>query len=39
MRGVVKRLRRKLGEAAANPRHTFIEPRVGYWMAAETEEG
>ncbi len=32
VRDVVKRLRRKLGDAAADPRYIFTEPRVGYWM-------
>ena len=34
LRNVVNRLRRKLGDDAANPRYIFTEPRVGYWMAA-----
>ena len=34
VRDVVKRLRRKLGDAAANPIYIFTEPRVGYRMAA-----
>ena len=29
----MKRLRRKLGDAAADPRHIITEPRVGYRMA------
>ena len=33
VRDVVKRLRRKLGDDAAEPRHIFTEPRVGYRMA------
>ncbi len=33
LRNVVKRLRRKLGDAAADPRHIITEPRVGYRMA------
>ena len=33
MRNVVKRLRRKLGDKAANPTYIFTEPRVGYRMA------
>ena len=34
LRDVVKRLRRKLGDAAASPRYVITEPRVGYRMAA-----
>ncbi len=34
VRDVVKRLRRKLGDDAANPRYIITEPRVGYRMAA-----
>ena len=30
LRNVVQRLRRKLGDDAANPRYIFTEPRVGY---------
>ena len=33
VRNVVKRLRRKLGDDADNPRYIFTEPRVGYRMA------
>ncbi len=33
LRDVVKKLRRKLGDDAANPTYIFTEPRVGYWMA------
>ena len=33
LRNVVKKLRRKLGDAAANPRYIITEPRVGYRMA------
>ena len=33
VRTFVKRLRRKLGDDAANPRYIFAEPRVGYRMA------
>ena len=33
LRDVVKRLRRKLGDAADNPTYIFTEPRVGYRMA------
>ncbi len=38
VRDVVKRLRRKLGDDAANPRYIVTEPRVGYRMA-EGETG
>ena len=39
VRDVVKRLRRKLGDSAENPRYVITEPRVGYRMAAgETTE-
>ena len=34
VRNVVKRLRRKLGDDAADPRYIVTEPRVGYRMAA-----
>ena len=37
VRNVVKRLRRKLGDDADDPRYIFTEPRVGYRMA--TGEG
>ncbi len=33
VRDVVKRLRRKLGDSAGNPRFVVTEPRVGYRMA------
>ena len=33
VREVVKRLRRKLGDDAGNPRYVITEPRVGYRMA------
>ena len=33
VRNVVKRLRRKLGDDADDPRYIFTEPRVGYRMA------
>ena len=36
VRDVVKRLRRKLGDEAANPAFIFTEPRVGYRMARGT---
>lgn len=38
LRNVVKMLRRKLGEDAANPRHILTEPRVAYRMAEVQEE-
>ena len=39
LRDVVKRLRRKLGDTASNPRYVITEPRAGYRMAAaETAE-
>ena len=43
VRTAVKRLRRKLGDDAGNPKYILAEPRVGYRMArqdtaAETEE-
>ena len=34
VRDVVKRLCRKLGDDAADPRYIITEPRVGYRMAA-----
>ena len=37
VRDVVKRLRSKLGDAAADPRYIFTEPRVGYRMAVAEE--
>ena len=39
LRDVVKRLRRKLGDDADNPRYIFTEPRVGYRMAAGETAG
>ena len=40
VRNIVKRLRRKLGEAAANPAFIFAVPRVGYRMEkGEEQEG
>ncbi len=36
VRDVVKRLRRKMGDDAANPAFIFTEPRVGYRMARGT---
>ena len=43
VRDLVRKLRRKLGDDAANPRFIFTEPRVGYLMAtgemSQTEEG
>ena len=39
LRNVVRKLRRKLGDDAADPRYIITEPRVGYRMAAgEVEE-
>ena len=38
VRDVVKRLRRKLGDDAADPRYIVTEPRKGYRMAAGEEE-
>ena len=32
VRSIVRRLRRKLGDDAENPRYIFTEPRVGYRM-------
>ena len=37
LRNVVKVLRRKLGDDAADPRYIATEPRVGYRMAAGGE--
>ena len=37
VRAYVKRLRQKLGEAAANPRYIFNEPRVGYRLGDAKE--
>ena len=39
LRSVVKRLRRKLGDDAADPRYIVTEPRVGYRVAAGEGEG
>ena len=36
---VVKRLSRKLGDYAADPRYIITEPRVGYRMAVGEGEG
>ena len=33
----VRRLRRKLGESAENPRYIFSEPRAGYWLGEPAE--
>ena len=38
VRAYVKRLRRKLGEGAANPKYIFNEPRVGYRLGPPKEE-
>lgn len=32
VRTIIRRLRAKLGDDAANPRYVFAEPRVGYCM-------
>ena len=34
LRDVVKRLRRRMGDDAANSRYVITEPRVGYRMGA-----
>ena len=39
LRDVVKRLRRKLGDDARNPRYILTETRVGYQMAKNETEG
>ena len=39
VRGVVKRLRRKLGDDGNNPTYIFTEPRVGYRMRQEEMQG
>ena len=40
VRAYVKRLRRKLGESAADPRYIFNEPRIGYRLGeAEEQDG
>ena len=38
VRAYVKRLRRKLGESAANPTYIFNEPRAGYRLGQAREE-
>ncbi len=38
VRAYVKRLRRKLGETADNPRYIFNEPRVGYRLGEAEEQ-
>ena len=38
VRAYVKRLRRKLGESAANPTFIFNEPRAGYRLGPKAEE-
>ncbi len=38
VRNVVKRLRRKRGDDAADPRYIITEPRVGYRMVVEERE-
>ena len=37
VRGVVKRLRRKLGDDANSPTYIFTEPRVGYRLGQPEE--
>ncbi len=37
VRAAVKNIRRKLGDAAANPTYLFTEPRVGYRLGEKTE--
>jgi signal transduction histidine kinase/DNA-binding response OmpR family regulator len=39
VRDIVKRLRRKLGDDARNPRYILTEPRVGYRIAGEEPHG
>ena len=41
LRNIVRRLRRKLGDDADNPRYVLTEPRVGYCLASDDdgEEG
>ena len=40
LRNIVRRLRRKLGDDADNPRYVLTEPRVGYYLASgDAEEG
>ena len=39
VRNVVKRLRRKLGDDAADPRYIVTEPRKGYRMASGEGRG
>ncbi len=39
MRTIVRQLRRKLGDAAANPTYIFTESRVGYRMGKGETEG
>ena len=38
LRTVVKRLRRKLGDDATNPRYILTRPRVGYVMTIAKEQ-
>ena len=35
VRAYVRRLRRKLGESADNPKYIFSEPRAGYWLGEQ----
>jgi DNA-binding winged helix-turn-helix (wHTH) protein len=39
LRDVVKMLRRKLEDDAANPRYILTEPRVGYRVAVQRAKG
>ena len=39
LRDVVKRLRRKLGDSAADPKYIITEPRVGYRMVSSAADG
>ena len=39
VRTAVKRLRRKLGDDAGNPKYILTEPRVGYCMARQDTAG
>ncbi len=39
LRDVVKRLRRKLGDSAADPKHIVTEPRMGYRMVNVSGDG
>ncbi|MDE2787339.1 MAG: response regulator [Chloroflexota bacterium] len=39
VRTIIRRLRRRLEDSAANPRYIFTEPRIGYRMARGDEPG